>query len=118
MSLKKLGRMIKKMRKEKNMSLRDLAKKTTVSFVNISHIENGHVKTSKKVLTDIATALDYDVDKMLAAGNEIGDDLEDIIKKGKEVVPAFLRTAKNLTAEDWKKLTKQVQKMNREKDNE
>jgi len=118
MSKKKLGRMIKKLRKEKNISLRDLAKNTTVSYVNISHIENGHVKTTKEVLTDIAIALDYDVDKMLAAGDEIGDDLEDIIKKDTEVVPAFLRTAKNLTPEDWKKLTEQVQKMNREKDNE
>ena len=46
---KKVGKIIRKIRKEKGISLRDLAKDVGVSFVNISYIENGRVETSKEV---------------------------------------------------------------------
>ena len=37
---KKVGEIIRKIRKEKGISLRELAKQVDVSFVNISYIEN------------------------------------------------------------------------------
>ena len=61
-----LGKLIRKLRKQKGLSLRQLADQISVSFVNISHIENGRVETSEKVIKELAKALDYDVDKLLA----------------------------------------------------
>ena len=92
------------------MSLRQLADKISVSFVNISHIENGRVETSEKVIKELAKALDYDVDKLLATADSINDDVKNIIKKLPNAVPEFLRTAKNLTEEEWKDLTEQIKK--------
>ena len=112
------GLLIRKLRKAKGLSLRNLAKLVDVSFVNIAHIENGRIVTSKKVIKQLAKALDYDSDKLLAAANEIGEDVEKIIRKIPSAVPDFLRTAKNLTKDEWENLTDQIKKMNNKKDEE
>ena len=108
-----LGKLIRKLRKQKGMSLRQLAKKISVSFVNIAHIENGRVETSDKVIKELAKALDYDVDKLLATADSINQDVKNIIKKLPNAVPEFLRTAKNLTEKEWKDLTEQIKNKNR-----
>ena len=115
MSKESLGNMIRKLRKVKGISLRKLAEEVDVSFVNIAHIENGRIKTSKKVIEQLAKALDYDVDKLLAAGDTVGDDIEKIIRKIPSAVPEFLRTAKDLTEEEWRSLTKQIKNMKNKK---
>ena len=107
---KKVGEIIRKIRKEKGISLRDLAKKVDVSFVNISYIENGRIETSKEVLRKISKALDYDFDKLLSTTDLIDDDLTKIINKKPNLVPEFLRTAKNLSSSDWKNLIDKIKK--------
>ena len=81
MSKIKLGELIRKLRKEKGFSLRGLAEKIDVSFVNISHIENGRIEMSNKTLKQIAKALDYDRDQLLATASKIDNELESIIAK-------------------------------------
>ena len=115
MSKKSFGLLIRKLRKENGLSLRKLAKQVDVSYVQIAHIENGKFSTSKKVLEQLAKALDYDVDKLLAAGDVVGDDIENIIRQKPTAVPDFLRSAKNLTEDDWRALTEQVKNMKKKK---
>ena len=103
-----LGKLIRKLRKQKGLSLRQLAEKVSVSFVNIAHIENGRIATSEEVIKELAKALDYDVDKLLAAADSVNEDIKNIIKKLPTAVPEFLRTAKNLTEKEWKDLTEQI----------
>ena len=55
---------------------------------------------------------------MLAIRNEVNSDIENIIIEQSDAVPEFLRTAKNLTAEDWKKLTEQVKNMKKDNKND
>ena len=110
MGNKTLGLLIRKLRKDKGFSLRKLAEKVDISFVNIAHIENGRVATSEKVIKQLAKALDYDVDKLLAIADSVNEDIKKIIKKMPTVVPDFLRTAKNLTEDEWKDLTEQIKK--------
>ena len=107
------GKLIRKLRKQKGLSLRQLAEKISVSFVNIAHIENGRVATSEEVIKELAEALDYDVDKLLARADSINEDVKNIIKKLPNAVPEFLRTAKNLTEKEWKDLTEQIKKSKR-----
>jgi transcriptional regulator with XRE-family HTH domain len=104
MSKVKLGELVRKLRKGKGLSLRGLADKIDVSFVNISHIENGRIETSNKTLKQIANALDYDIDQLLATASTIDNELENIINKKPDTVPDFLRTAKNLTNKEWAEL--------------
>ena len=112
------GLLIRKLRKAKKLTLRDLAELVDVSYVNIAHIENGRSGASRKVIKKLAEALDYDADKLLAAADEIGEDVEKIIRKIPSAVPDFLRTAKNLTKDEWKTLTDQIKEMKNKKDKE
>ena len=113
MSKQTFGQLINSLRKAKDISLRKLAEQVDVSFVNIAHIENDRVKTSKKTIIQLAKALDHDVDELLAKAETIGDDIEEIIRKQPTALPAFLRSAKNLTAAQWNELTRQVEKINK-----
>ena len=72
---KLFGKLIRRLRKKKGLTLRQLAEQISVSFVNISHIENGRVETTEKVIKELAEALDYDVDKLLAMADSINEDV-------------------------------------------
>jgi len=112
MSKQTFGQRIRSLRQAKGISLRKLAEEVDVSFVNIAHIENDKVKTSKKTIQQLE-ALDHDVDELLAKAETIGDDIEEIILKQPTALPAFLRSAKNLSAAQWNELTRQVEKINK-----
>ena len=114
--IKKLGLLISKERKDKGLSLRDFAKMVGLSHVAISHIEKGKVEAKKDTLLNIARVLEYDVDAMLAKASKLDDDIEDLIFEKSNQVPQFLRTAKNLSKEQWKQITEQVKKMNKNND--
>ena len=58
---KKLGEMIRKIRKERGMSLRKLAENVGVSNVNILYIEKGKINTSLTILKSIAKTLNYNI---------------------------------------------------------
>ena len=51
------GRTIRRTRKTKGWTLKDLAKKAGVSYVQVSYIERGRRGTSLETLTRIARAL-------------------------------------------------------------
>ena len=112
---KSIGALIRHLRNEKKMSLRDLAKKVNMSHVNITHIENDRVSTNSKSLVSIARALDFDPDKILALANEVNDDIKKIIQDRPDSVPKFLRTTKNFNTRDWKKLEQMVEDINKGK---
>ena len=129
MSKKSLGLLIRKLRKEKGFSYRGLEtemkekaiklgmdESNAVSYVNIVHLENGRIETKRDVLVLLAKSLDYNEDALLAEGDKLGSDVEEIINKKSDVVPAFLRSTKNLTNEDWDELSRVVQKMNKKND--
>ena len=106
----KLGKVIRKLRKQKGMSLRGLAELVGVSYVNISYIENGRIETSQEVLKKISKALNYDLDKLLSLADQVDNEIKNIINKMPDEVPDFLRTAKNLSKSEWKELTEQIKK--------
>ena len=71
-----LGKLIRKLRKDKGLSLRQLAEQISVSFVNISHIENGRVETTEKVIKELfkyaeEEGLEYNEEQFLAAEKTI-----------------------------------------------
>ena len=123
MSKKSLGLLIRRLRKEKGLSFRKLADrlkeiddKNAVSYVNIVHIENGRIETKREVLVLLAEALDYNVDALLAQAEQVGNDIEEIIINKSDIVPDFLRSAKNLSKKNWNELSKIVNEMNKSND--
>lgn len=123
MSKESLGLLIRKLRKNKGLSYRSLAKKmkelnenTAISYVNIVHIENGKIETKREVVILLAEALNYSIDALLAESEQVVNDVAEVIKNKPDIVPDFLRSAKNLSENDWKELSKIVIKMNKKND--
>ena len=120
MSRESLGLLIRKTRKEKDLSLRDMKDRlgdldVKMSIVTISHIENGRYKTSRQNLKDLAIVLDVNVDIFFAEINQVDDQIGDIIREKPIQVPKFLRTAKNLNDEDWGKVSDFVRNLKKKK---
>ena len=120
MSRKSLGLLIRKIRKEKQLSLRGMKEKlgdlgVEMSIVTISHIENGRYQTSRQNLKDLANVLDVSVDLFFAEINQVDDQVGEIIREKPDQVPEFLRTAKNLNDEDWGKLSEFVKNLKKNK---
>jgi transcriptional regulator with XRE-family HTH domain len=105
---KKIGEIIREIRNEKGISLRKLAEIVNISNVNILYIEKGKINTSLPILKGIASALNYNIDKLLSFANMIDDDIKTIINKRPVLITNFLRVAKALTNNDWKILTERI----------
>ncbi len=87
-----------------------------VSYVSLVHIENGRFNTNRETLSLIAKALDYNIDALLAESEQVKDDVAEVIKEKADIIPDFLRSAKNLSESDWEKLAKMVIKMSTNND--
>jgi transcriptional regulator with XRE-family HTH domain len=96
----------------KGHSLRKFAKMVGVSPTYLSQVEQGKVDrppTAERVRA-IAEALGENPDQWIALAGRMPDDLPDIIKSEPEAMPALLRAAKGLSAEELRRLTKKLQK--------
>ena len=115
--LKKLGRIIQKARDKKygkSLSLRKFSESIGMTHVAIKNIENGKVEAKKETLLKLAEKLDLDPDVILAKAAKLDNEIENLISEKSDTVPQFLRTAKNLTDDQWKEITRQAKKMNKD----
>lgn len=105
------GECVRQRREEKKISLRKFAEMVGVSPTYISQIERGEFNPpSHEKIIEMAEILGENVDEMLALANKVPSDLPAIIQKHPKEVATFLRTASNLSPEQWKKLTKDIEK--------
>ena len=115
--LKKLGRIIQKARDKKygkSLSLRKFSESIDMTHVAIKNIENGKVEAKKETLLKLAEKLNLDPDVILAKAAKLDNEIENLISERSDTVPQFLRTAKHLSDDQWKEITRQVIKMDRD----
>jgi len=115
MAKETLGEFIRKLRNNKNIGVREMGRLLDVSGVHISSIEKDKNTPSPELLRKMAIVLDVDVDKLLSKANQVDPEVINVIKKSSTVVPSFLRSAKDLTKEQWAELEKTVQEMTKKK---
>ena len=106
-----LGIKIKELREAKRISIRGLGRETDVSGMHISNIEKDKVNASPELVTKIAEALDADVDELLHLADRVDPEVVDVIQKNPQAVPSFLRSAKDLTPEEWNKMQTYLNQM-------
>jgi len=111
MAKETLGEYIRKLRNAKNIGVREMGRLLEVSGVHISSIEKDKNTPSPELLRKMAIVLGVDVDKLLSKANQVDPEIINVIKKSSTVVPSFLRSAKDLTKEQWAELEKTVQEM-------
>ena len=99
-----LGIRIKELREGKRISIRGLGRETGVSGMHISNIEKDKVNASPELVTKIAEVLEADIDELLHLAERVDPEVVDVIQKNPQAVPSFLRSAKDLTPEEWSKM--------------
>jgi len=113
---KTFGDLLRATRIAKGYSLRKFAEMADISPTYLSQVEQAKIErppTAQRVRT-IAELLGQDPDEWIALAGRIPDDLTDIIKNEPQAMPALLRAAKGLTADELRKLTEQIR--NQQKD--
>jgi transcriptional regulator with XRE-family HTH domain len=105
--------LIKELRLKKTQySLRKLAEIVGISPAYLSRLESDRdPPPSEEIVIKIAGSLGADSDELLSHANKVSPDLIKIIKNHPKSVPAFLRLAKekNLSEEDWKRISEYLQ---------
>lgn len=118
MAQKSFGPTVKRLRLEKGMSQKELAKAVNIDFGYLSNIERGKVNPpSRKVVSRIAEELGVDKDELLVLADRVPSDVEPIITED-PYIPSVLRRAKGLTKQDWEKIDNFIQKLKEKKEKE
>ena len=106
-----LGEKINQLRSDQRIGVRELGRMVDISAMHISNIEKGKSSASPELISKIAKALGANVDELMSLADQVDPEVVDVINASHDVIPSFLRSAKNLTPEQWEKLQKQVEKM-------
>ena len=104
------GQRVKELRLAKEIGLRELGRLVDISAMHISNLEKERVMPSPELVTKIAQTLDGDADELLHLAKLVDPKVVDVIQDNPYQAPSLLRSAKNLTPEQWEKLQKQAEK--------
>jgi len=102
------GELVNKLRTEKRISVRELGRMVEVSAMHISNIEKGKSNASPEIVKKIAAALETNPDELLQSSNQVDPDIVEVINSNPQAIPTFLRSAKDLTPEQWAHIQKQL----------
>ena len=111
---RKFGETVRELRNAKKIGLRRFAELIGMSPTYLSKVERDEFPPPAEVkVVAIATALDQDPDELLALAGRVASDLSEIIQEHPREMATFLRSAKGLSAEEIKRLAKEVKKFGR-----
>ena len=102
------------LRAERKMGVRELGRAVDVTGMHISNLEKGKSSPSPELVVKLAKALAANVDELLFLAKQVSPEVVGVIHQNPLTIPNFLRSAKNLTPQQWEKLQKQVEKMSKE----
>lgn len=112
-----LGEQIRRARIKAELSLRELARRLDLSPSYINDIEHDRRVPSEEVLIKIATELDLDIDRILAAAGRVGEDAEEYMKSNPTAGILFRKVSDaGLDEKGLKRLLLQAEKMIGERD--
>jgi transcriptional regulator with XRE-family HTH domain len=106
------GDLLRATRVAKGYTLRKFAQMADMSPTYLSQVEQGKVErppTAERVRT-MATLLGQNADEWIAMAGRVPDDVREIIRSQPGTMPALLRAAKGLTADELRRLTEQIEK--------
>ena len=103
------------LRAEQKMGIRELGRAVGVTGMPISNLEKGKSAPSAELVLQLAEALEANADELLYLADQVSPEVVDVIHQNPLAIPNFLRSAKNLTPEQWERLQKQVEQMTEEK---
>jgi transcriptional regulator with XRE-family HTH domain len=87
----KFHRLIKKLRTDKGISIKQLAPILGLDYSYISKLENDRSKPSAELLTKMANYYEYDKDLLFLAAGKIPEDIQEILNSKPEKAIELLR---------------------------
>ena len=114
----RFGPFVRAQRTERGITLRDFARRLSVSPTYISQMEREQfAPPGESCVRGMARILEVDEDELLALAGRVADDLPEIIRSQPRSMAAFLRTAHGLSQCDLEQLIVQAQSLkNRQRD--
>ena len=90
-----------------NLSIREVSRRAGIDVSYLSRMEKNEVAPPREeVILKLAEVLEIeDPDDLLRLAEKIPPDVQEIIKQNYDEMPSFIRMAKNLSQEDWDRLT-------------
>ena len=105
------GALVRRLREEREIGLREMAKKIGVSPTYLSKVERDEFgPPAEDKVRKISEILDQDTDELLALAGRVSSDLADIIKQQPREMASLLRTACGMTREELGHLAQQAHK--------
>jgi len=106
------GIVLKKLRKERKITQRDLAEKVGVDFSYISKIENGRFENSpsEKTIIEIAKALETDANELILLAKKVPEAIRETIVDD-DLASAFLRKMPKLSPTQRKEIRELIDKV-------
>ncbi len=93
------------------LSIREVSRRAGIDVSYLSRMEKGEVPPPREeIILRLAQVLGADPDSLLEPADMIPPDVREIIRDRYQEIPLFLRTARDLSPEDWNRLTSYVQK--------
>lgn len=85
------GKLLKKLRKRKNIGIKKLAPTLKVDYSYLSKLENDRALPSKKTIRKVAKYFSYSEDDLLIKANKIPKDIIKIIQENPKEALLYLR---------------------------
>jgi len=111
---KTFGSYLRKLRLQHpdKLSIREVSRRAGIDVSYVSRMEKDEVAPpSEEVILRLAEVLQADrPDELLRLANRIPPDVQEIIRSNYQEIPAFLRSARELSADDWGRLSNYLKK--------
>ena len=100
------GRRLRDLRKQKNISQRDLATQVEVDFTYLSKIEGGRLAPpSEDVIRRLAQALDVDENELINLAGKVPKDLKAVLEESPQAVELLrVLSERKLSNETYRKM--------------
>jgi len=114
MSKNTFGQTIRKLRKEKQLTQKEVAKEVGIDVTYLSKIENGKLDPpAHDKIEKLAKILDVDSDFLITEAGKVPEDITNMIPKNSSKIPKLLRSGKDLSDEDWDRVQEYIDKLKR-----
>lgn len=109
------GHALRTLRMDKNVTLRELARRLDVTPTYLSQVEqdkfNPPTADRVKQIGGILGLSQEQVDGLVVLAGRVPRELHDVLDEHPHEMATFLRTARGLTAEDLRQLTEEAQRL-------
>lgn len=115
MSKNTFGQTVRRLRKERQLTQKEIAKKVGIDVTYLSKIENGKLNPpAHDKIEKLANILGVDSDFLITEAGKVPKDITDMIPKKSSKIPKLLRSGKNLSDEDWDRVQRYIEKLKKD----